>query len=137
MKTIISLPVIGLILFFTACSPKQPVPEKPVITTSVPDSLNKKLITARIFVKPEKVAEFVQAARPLIDSSSAEPGCESYMLYQNPYDKTKFIFVEIWKDQVAIDNHFSMSYFKAFGPKTSNWLLQPTELRIFNVVLNE
>jgi quinol monooxygenase YgiN len=137
MKNRITLPVISLMFLFAACAPKQPAPEKQAISPSTPDSLNKKLITARIFVKPEKVAEFVQAARPLIDSSSTEPGCESYMLYQNPYDKTKFIFVELWKDQVAIDNHFSMSYFKAFGPKTSDWLLQPTELKIFDVVLNE
>jgi quinol monooxygenase YgiN len=137
MKGITTIPVLGLMLIFAACAPKQPAPEKPVIATPVPDSLNKKLITARIFVKPDKVTDFIQAARPLIDSSSAEPGCESYMLYQNPYDKTKFIFVEVWKDQVAIDNHFSMSYFKAFGSKTSDWHLQPTEIQIFNVVLNE
>ncbi len=103
----------------------------------VTDTLTKKIITARVYVKAEKVADFLEAARFIIDSSQAEAGCESYMLYQNPYDKTKLIFVEVWKDQVAIDNHFSMSYFKAFGPKTKDWLLQPTELKIFDVIPNE
>jgi quinol monooxygenase YgiN len=59
------------------------------------------------------------------------------LLYQNPYDKTQLIFVEVWKDQIAIDNHFSMSYFKAFGPRTKDWLLKPTELKIYDVMPNE
>jgi len=88
-------------------------------------------------VKPEKVADFIEAARYIIDSSRAEAGCESYTLYQDPYNKTDLIFVEVWKDQVAIDNHFSMSYFKSFGPKTADWILKPAELKIYDVIPNE
>lgn len=137
MKTIISISLFSLMLLFAACAPKQQQPAEPVAAAPVTDSLTKKIITARVYVKAEKVEDFLEAARPLIDSSQAEPGCESYLLYQNPYDKTSLIFVEIWKDQVAIDNHFSMSYFKAFGPKTKDWLLKPTELKIFDVSPNE
>jgi quinol monooxygenase YgiN len=137
MKTLISFSLFILMLLFAACAPKKQQPAEPVAAAPVTDTLTKKIITARVFVKAEKVADFLTAARPMIDSSKAEAGCESYMLYQNPYDKTQMIFVEIWKDQVAIDNHFSMSYFKAFGPKTKDWLLQPTELKIFDVTPNE
>jgi quinol monooxygenase YgiN len=136
MKTRIAYLSVFLFLM-AACMTKQPAPEKAVVEVPPADSLTKKMITARIFVKPEKVTDYIQMARTLIDSSTAEPGCESYMLYQDPYDKTRFIFVEIWKDQVAIDNHFTMSYFREFGSKTGSWLAQPTELKIFNVVLNE
>ena len=59
------------------------------------------------------------------------------MLYQNPYDQTQLIFVEEWKDQAAIDAHFAMPYFKAFGPKTSDWRSQPTEVKIFDVKVVE
>lgn len=125
-----------LTLLIISCTPKNPVPAEVVTAVPEADSVIKKIITARVYIKPENVSDFIVAARPLIDSSNAEPGCESYMLYQNPYDKTKFIFVEVWKDQIAIDNHFSMPYFKAFGPKTSDWISQPTELNIFDVVMN-
>jgi quinol monooxygenase YgiN len=73
----------------------------------------------------------------MIDSSNAEPGCISYMLYQNPYDNTQLIFVETWKNQAAIDAHFNMSYFKAFGPKTAEWISQPTELKIYDIMLQQ
>ncbi len=137
MKTLLSISLLILMLLFAACAPKNQQPAEAVAATPVTDTLSKKIITARVFIKAEKVADFLEAARAMIDSSQAEAGCESYMLYQNPYDKTSLIFVEIWKDQVAIDNHFSMSYFKAFGPKTKDWLLKPTELEIFDVSPNE
>jgi quinol monooxygenase YgiN len=137
MKTKIAVSLLIMMFVLSACEPKKQQPAEPVAAAPVTDTLTKKIITARVFVKPEKVADFLAAAKFIIDSSQAEAGCESYNLYQSPYDKTKLIFVEIWKDQVAIDNHFSMSYFKAFGPKTKDWLLQPTELKIFDVTPNE
>jgi quinol monooxygenase YgiN len=137
MKTTISLSLLIVMFVFAACEPKKTQPAEPVAAAPVADTVTKKIITARVYLKPEKVADFIAAARFIIDSSQAEAGCESYMLYQNPYDKTKMIFVEVWKDQVAIDNHFSMSYFKAFGPKTKDWLSQPTELKIYDVTPNE
>lgn len=131
------IPVMAVMLLVAAaCTPKQSeVPASPAVAP-VADSLISKMITANVFIKPEKVSDFIEAAKFIIDSSNAEPGCVSYQLYQNPYDNTKFIFVEVWKDQMAIDNHFSMSYFKAFGPKTKDWLLQDTELKIYDVTLN-
>ncbi len=137
MKTKITLSLLTIMFLFTACETKKQQSAEPVAAAPVTDTLTKKIITARVYLKAEKVADFLEAARFIIDSSQAEEGCESYMLYQNPYDKTKLIFVEVWKDQVAIDNHFSMSYFKAFGPMTKDWLSQPTELKIFDVIPNE
>jgi quinol monooxygenase YgiN len=137
MKTKTAFSLLIVMFLFAACAPKKQPAAEPATATPVVDTITKKIITARVYVKAEKVADFLAAARFIIDSSQAEAGCESYNLYQNPYDKTKLIFVEVWKDQMAIDNHFSMSYFKAFGPMTKDWLLQPTELKIFDVIPNE
>jgi quinol monooxygenase YgiN len=125
--------ITGLMILAFSCAKKQVVPAEEASNTPPADTLSHKMITARVFIKPEYVADFVTSARAMIDSSNAEPGCISYMLYQNPYDNTSFIFVEAWKDQ-AHRAHFSMSYFKAFGPKIQDWLLQPTEIKILNVI---
>jgi len=101
------------------------------------DNSGYKMITARVSIKPEYTADFIEAAGPLIDSSNMEPGCISYQLYQDPYDQTRFIFVEEWTDQAAIDNHFSMSYFIAFGPKVEEWQSDHTELKIIDAVASE
>ena len=134
MKTSSTYFTLVLLVLALACSRKESSPAVESAARPAADSLAKKMITAKVFVKPEYVASFLEVAKTLIDSSNAEPGCEGYMLYQNPYDNTKLIFVETWKDQAAIDKHFSMSYFKAFGPKTQDWLSQPTELKIMDVV---
>jgi quinol monooxygenase YgiN len=134
MKKLYLLLVPGLLILVLACAKKQPAPAETAITAPIADTISKKMITAKVFVKPGNVADFIKAAGSMIDSSNAEPGCESYMLYQDPYDNTKFIFIEIWKDQSAIDAHFAMPYFIAWGPKTKDWLSQPTELKIFDVV---
>jgi quinol monooxygenase YgiN len=133
MKAIYSLLILGFIVV-SSCAKKQDVPPEEATAAAVADSLSHKMITAKVYVKSERVADFIEAARAMIDSSNAEPGCLSYQLYQNPYDNTKFIFVEAWKDQAAIDTHFSMPYFTAFGPKVQDWLQQPTEINILDVI---
>jgi quinol monooxygenase YgiN len=130
MKTFIFTAIVATFVLFSACTGKKAQNQE----MPAADSVSKMMITAKVFLKPEFVTPFIDGARAMIDSSNMEPGCESYMLYQDPYDSTKLIFVEVWKDQAAIDNHFSMSYFKAWGPKTQDWLAQPTELKIVKVI---
>jgi quinol monooxygenase YgiN len=134
MKAIYSLLILGFLILVFSCVKKQDIPADNTTALPVADSMSHKMITAMVYVKSERVADFIEAARAMIDSSNAEPGCISYQLYQNPYDNTKFIFVEAWKDQAAIDTHFSKAYFKAFGPITKDWLLQPSEIKILDVV---
>lgn len=129
MKTLLFTALLAIATIFVSCTKKTAENQQ----APAADSVSKMMITARVYLKPEYVAQFINDARALVDSSNMEPGCISYMLYQNPYDTTKLIFVEEWKDQAAIDNHFSMSYFKAWGPKTQDWLAQPTELKIVKV----
>ena len=75
----------------------------------------KKIISAQVFIKPEKVDAFIAATKDLIEKSRAEEGCISYSLYQDPQDKTKFLFFEEWKNQAAVDFHFATDHFQKFG----------------------
>src|SRR5664279_513094 len=94
-----------LILFFSAalilssCGNK-----KTTSSASAADSLIKApapdygmMITARLNVKPEKVKDFLVAAKVMIENSNKESGCKSYQLFQDPYDNSGFIFVEEYK----------------------------------------
>lgn len=91
-----------------------------------------KIITARKFIKADKVAEFIEFSKEQIEKSRAEEGCISYTLYQDPYDSTQFIFVEQWKDQAAIDFHFSTDHFKQAGTRGGDFEAAPMELTIFD-----
>jgi quinol monooxygenase YgiN len=93
----------------------------------------KKMIIAKLTLKPEKVKEFITAAREMIEKSNKESGCTFYQLYQDPYDNSKFVFIEEYKNQAAVDAHFSTEYFKAFGPKIAGLVAAPTEIKIISV----
>ena len=94
---------------------------------------NGMMIVAKLAVKPEKVKAFTEAAKEIIEKSNKEPGCKSYQLYQDPYDNTKFVFVEEYKNQAAVDAHFASDYFKAFGPKISDMVAEPSKIKIISV----
>jgi quinol monooxygenase YgiN len=96
-------------------------------------SIMKKMIIAKAYVKPENIEEFISSAQGIIASSNREPGCLGYQLYQDPVQKTNFIFVESYKDQAAIDAHFAAPYFKEFGSKIAGMISSPTEIRIIDV----
>jgi len=119
-------------LFAFSCDKQKTAVVADSDTTKAINECTQRVIHANVFLKPEKVTDFIAAAKTMIDSSNMEPGCISYELYQDPYEGTRIIFVEVWKDQAAIDAHFQMPYFLAWGPRTADWLAKPTELKIFN-----
>ncbi len=93
----------------------------------------KMTIIARLTVKPEKTKDFIDAAKEIIGKSNKEPGCTFYQLYQDPYDNTKFVFVEEYKNQAAVDSHFATEHFKAFGPKIGDMVQGPPDIKIISV----
>jgi len=135
MKTKILILSILLSVIGISCKPKTPVqpaqPSQPEAVAQTPDY--QKMITAKVFIKPGKEAYFISAAKMMIENSNKQEGCLSYMLYQDPYEKTNFIFVEKYKNQAAIDVHFASPYFKEFGTIIADWTSKPTEIKIIDI----
>ena len=92
----------------------------------------KKIISAQVFIKPDKVDAFIAATQALLEKSRAEEGCVSYSLYQDPQDKTKFLFFEEWKNQAAVDFHFSTEHFKKFGETLNECASTPAIITIYD-----
>ena len=97
----------------------------------------KKIISAQVFISPEKVDDFVAATKDLIEKSRAEEGCISYSLYQDPQDRTKFLFFEEWKNQAAIDFHFATDHFIQFGETLNDCASAPAVIAIFDIAAEE
>lgn len=53
-------------------------------------------------------------ARAVIEASRKEPGCVAYDLHFSITDPDKMVFVEVWKDRAALDEHFTTTHFKAW-----------------------
>lgn len=93
----------------------------------------KMMIIARISTKPEKTAEFIDAAKQMIEKSNAESGCTFYQLYQDPYDPSNLVFVEEYKNQAAVDAHFATDYFEAFGAEIQDFVAEPADIRVMTI----
>ena len=131
MKTRLALFLAVIIGIAASCNPKSPASQQPEAAVQTPDY--QKMITARVFIKPGSEDQFIEAAKTIIENSNKEEGCLSYMLYQDPYEKTNFIFVEKWKNQAAIDFHFATEHFKDFGTNTADLIAKPTEIKIIDI----
>ncbi len=132
MKTKILLIPVIIIALATACKPRTTVVQEPAQASVQPADLPK-MILAKVFIKPGSEADFITAAQVMITNSNKEEGCTSYTLYQDPYEKTDFIFVERYKNQAAIDAHFATPYFKEFGTTIGNMTSKPTEIKIIDI----
>ena len=102
-------------------------------SAAVPAPDSKMMIIAKLSVKPEKAKDFTEAAKEMIENSNKESGCTFYQLFQDPYDNSRFVFVEEYKNQAAVDAHFAADYFKAFGPEIGDFILGQPEIKIITV----
>lgn len=132
MKTrIIILSVLFIVIGF-ACKPKTSVHQKQS-ELSVQSTVFQKMITAKVFIKTGKESDFLSAAQVIVANTIKEEGCLGYMVYQDPFEKNNFIFVERYKNQAAIDAHFTAPYFKEFGAKIADMTSKPMEIKIFDI----
>jgi quinol monooxygenase YgiN len=132
MKTKIFILSVLFTLIGFACNPKTPVLH-PMPEATVQTSDFQKMIIARVFIKRGSESDFLSAAHVMIENSNKEEGCLGYMLYQDPFEKTNFIFVEKYKNQAAIDIHFAATYFKEFGNKIAGMISKSTDIKILDI----
>ena len=125
-----------LVTMAISCGKKKPaeaISESETVMSPAPVTESKMMIIANLVIKPEKVKDFTDAAKEIIELSNKEAGCRFYQLYQNPYDNSKFVFVEEYTNQAAVDAHFATEHFKAFGPKIGDMIVGAPEIKIITV----
>ena len=82
-------------------------------------------IIASFHVKPECVDTFKAMAVECVEASRKEEGNSSYHLYTGKTDRTKFFFVENWKDEKAIETHNASTHFQKFAGAFSPLVSEP------------
>ena len=91
-------------------------------------------ILAYLTVNPGKEAEFkdkmtAQAKRCLAN----EPGCLQFDVVQDPKHQTRFVMLEVYKDDAAIKAHQDSQHFKDFRPVVGD-LVADRKVEIFSMV---
>ena len=65
-------------------------------------------------VNPAHRAELLAVFRDLVAKSRAEAGNLRYDLHQDLQNENRFVFVETWQDQAAVDSHNASGHFQGF-----------------------
>ena len=71
-------------------------------------------IVATLAVQPAHRAELLAVFRDLVAKSRAEAGNLRYDLHQDLQNENRFVFVETWQDQAAVDSHNASGHFQGF-----------------------
>lgn len=88
-------------------------------------------IVARASVQADKVENLVDLALSLVKASRSEAGNVSYDFYADLADPAKFTFVEVWKDQAAIDLHNATPHFQGFVEKAGPLFAGPLDIALY------
>ncbi len=91
-------------------------------------------ILAYLTAKPGKEAEFkekmtAQAKRCLAN----EPGCLQFDVVQDPKNATRFVMIEVYKDDAAIKAHQDTQHYKDFRPVVGE-LVADRKIEVLNMV---
>ena len=91
-------------------------------------------ILAYLTAKPGKEVEFkekmtAQARRCLAN----EPGCLQFDVVQDPKNATRFVMIEVYKDDAAIKAHQDTQHYKDFRPVVGD-LVADRKIEVLNMV---
>ncbi len=73
------------------------------------------LMHGEVRIKDGRTAEMVAAARPMVEASRAEDGCNAYRYSFDLLDPQVMYFHEEWESQEALTAHFATPHLSEFG----------------------
>jgi len=71
-------------------------------------------IVATVTVRPEYKDDVLKAIKTVVDATRKEPGNIFYDVFEDVRNPFKFVFIETWKSQSAIDFHNNTAHFNDF-----------------------
>jgi quinol monooxygenase YgiN len=97
------------------------------------------LLTAYIEVAPAERETISAALAKVITATRAEDGCHEYGCYEDTQQPGRYVFIERWRDKVALDRHMATphmaAWMKVAGPRLRSAVgfvydgVSPQELR--------
>lgn len=91
-------------------------------------------IVAKMLVKADRVEEFKDTAKELVEKSRAEEANIFYSLNVSTSNPRLLAFIECWKDQEAIDIHNATEHFTGILPKLGEMCEEGQPVELFTEV---
>jgi len=85
------------------------------------------LVTGRVQVPAGHRERFVEVASAMCARSREEPGCAGYRVYADLEQPDRYVFVEEWADEDALQRHFAQAHTRAFLEDLLGLLGEPAD----------
>jgi quinol monooxygenase YgiN len=86
------------------------------------------LVIARVAVRPDARETWLAAAAACIEATRAEPGCQSYDMFESATGSGRFVFVEEWQDRLALDRHMIQPHLKTLVAAAAGCVSEPPSI---------
>jgi quinol monooxygenase YgiN len=75
------------------------------------------VVTARLQTTDDKRDDFVRVVQAMCEASRREPGCQGYRLYEDTEQPNRYLILEEWDDDAALQQHFTEAHTGEFMGK--------------------
>lgn len=92
-------------------------------------------VVAKHFVKEDKVAEFIEKAKKLVECTLKEEGCIKYGLFQDENNPAILTIIEEWENKDALDKHMKTEHFLSIVSALGALDEKPKEINLYKKVI--
>ncbi|MBN8248680.1 MAG: antibiotic biosynthesis monooxygenase [Verrucomicrobia bacterium] len=84
-----------------------------------------RIVLVQVRVRPDAVAAFVEASRANAAASLREPGVARFDIVQQADDPTRFVLVEVYRDDEAPARHKATLHYAAWRDAVAPMMAEP------------
>ena len=85
---------------------------------------------SKLYVMGDRVDEFLEIFRGMIEPTQKEKGYIEYEMYQDEEDPALLIVLEKWETREDFNNHLESKHFKEIVPEMMRFMSKESELNI-------
>jgi quinol monooxygenase YgiN len=91
------------------------------------------VVVGRVTTDAERRDELVRIGEEVASASRAEEGCLSYALYEDTANEDRFVFVEEWESQEALERHFRTPHIARFMKAIPTVVAAPPDVKFHTI----
>jgi quinol monooxygenase YgiN len=85
------------------------------------------VVTGRVQIPAEHRERFLEVATTMCRASRGDDGCLGYRVYEDAEQPGRFVFIEEWLDEDALQSHFRQDHTGAFRGELPGLLGEPPD----------
>jgi len=92
-------------------------------------------VVAKHFVKEDKIDEFLELGKKLVEATVKEAGCIKYELFQDLKDHKILTMIEEWENNDVLSKHMKSEHFTEIVPILSSFMEKPAEMNMYKKLI--